>query len=307
MDEEVSCTFKESYYIVVCMCNQSLTAEEYCRGVDKTVFEAKRLYKAYYIYGVLLSNIYSMYEYYTHFHISPSHSQSDGFLLCNQATATNNIASNDFISSAEFEIKIWSSSYSWMCSTPEEMRYFYNSSQSLYLNFRYKYIKLTERIALFPADLSHWEGTFEDNKCIKIQPSAFHEYCLCMGRNKSERFCKSTASILQKHDEFRNKTDNDQSSSSYSLTSLSTATTIQNILSDDDDDERPDDGWRWQAIQNNYKENIAWTPPPNFTLLMILVQKNLATSSVLRSLLVWGFEIPLDTVLLWRPTIPDNP
>ncbi|KAI1703516.1 hypothetical protein DdX_14849 [Ditylenchus destructor] len=201
------CSMLDDYHIMACACNHNINVADYCRGEKK--FSARSYTTIYYLYGIFLNNMYRSYEYYTHSICRP-YGTPDGFLFCSNIASTETNYYDKFTKSTVYKVDHWpgtnhistipcyapeclSKHDDWTCAEPNlsnEVGFNSNTYWGLFILFRYR--QFTENVTLLPVNLAHWAVTFEQDRCVKIQTSAFHHYCFCMGTNKSEWLCRTS-------------------------------------------------------------------------------------------------------------------
>ncbi|KAI1696460.1 hypothetical protein Ddc_20423 [Ditylenchus destructor] len=161
----------------------------------------------------------------------------------------------------------------WTCAKPNESyekRFNSNPYQALVIQFRDRQLKVTENATLLPVDLGHWENTFEQSKCVRIRMSAFHEYCFCMGTNKSERFCKlleEPQRILADSTKLINKND----SITLKIPEKPKTSTTSLYEESNQEEELVDDAWRWHMIEKTNGKGSVYTPTLPYYLFIVSV------------------------------------
>ncbi|KAI1694056.1 hypothetical protein DdX_20319 [Ditylenchus destructor] len=239
---------------------------------------------------MLLDNMYRSYEYYTHSRFRYLGTSPSGYLYCSHPALAETENYERLRNSTIYKVHDWETPYTnkdpcippeciakednWTCAKPNEfneMRFNSDSYRGLFILFRHRSLQVTENVTLLPIDLSHWQTTFEQSKCVKIQITAFHHYCFCMGANKSEWFCKRSVRPQKMFGDFSkwirgNEALNATISPESTRTSLNLSTTIvYGELNEEDD--WVDDAWRWHVIEEG--KNSADSLPLTYYLFII--------------------------------------
>ncbi|KAI1696385.1 hypothetical protein DdX_19074 [Ditylenchus destructor] len=192
-----NCSTDQTVYMKICTCKESVNVREICQGVNNTNFLGHMLTLEYHFYGEVFNSEYAVYKYYTKISVL----YTSGSMLCSLPisktayTVHNSALNNNAVLFASNWTTDISDSVS-MCGTDyyEEAFIVYEESHAaigILTGHKLGSNKNTERLLTFPIDNDRWSADFKRGDCLKVQPSSYNMYCICAGRNVSERFCRT--------------------------------------------------------------------------------------------------------------------